>query len=94
MGELEYTLSQMLLLQQADHEVDVTQLEAQFHISPHSQRDKAIIIYVPVGVFIVTQNWQFCLFTKPQNWVPVGIIALLITPSIVHILLRQIAPSF
>lgn len=39
----------MLLLQQAEHKVDVTQLEAQFQSSPHSQCDEVIIIYVPIG---------------------------------------------
>lgn len=33
-------ISDMLLLQQAEHKVDVTQLEAQFQNSPHSQRGK------------------------------------------------------
>lgn len=57
-----------------------------------SQCDEIIIIYVLTGIFIILENRQFSLFTKHRNWIPVGIIALLIMPFFVHILLRQRTP--
>lgn len=92
MAKKEQFSSQILLLQRAEHELDITRLMARFQNRPHRHCDKVIIIYVPIGLFIIMENRQFCPFTKPQKWVPVGIIALLITPDFVHILLRQIAP--
>ena len=55
-----------------------------------SQCEKIVVMYVPVGIFVIME-W-FSQFTKCQNWVPVGITALLISPGFVHILFGQTTP--
>lgn len=71
------------------HEVDFTHGSVP---EQTSQCDEIIIIYVSTSIFVIMENRQFSLFANHQNWVPVGIIALLIMPGFVHILLRQTAP--